>query len=64
MTRLHPFVLAFLSATFLTLVTQKTMAQDGVRLGQAFVNLTLSVEYFDSLDSERMSSILSFEDCM
>ena len=61
MTRLQPFVLAFLSTTFVALVVQKTMAQDTLRLGQAFVNLTLSVEYFDSLDSRRMSSILAFE---
>lgn len=53
--------LALFMACFLALSSPKAIASDTLTLGQAYVNLTLTVEYFDSINSERASSILSFE---
>ena len=45
------------------LFAQSTSGQrDSLTLAQAYINLTLTTEYYDSVSSERLTSILSYED--
>jgi len=46
----------------LRLYSQQVIRNDSIILGQAFVNLTLTMEYFDSINFERVSKILAFEE--
>ncbi len=55
------FSLIFLAFACWLAAPLPAMAQDTLTLGEAYVNLSLTIEYFDSLDEHRLERILSFE---
>lgn len=61
MKRHRSIALTFLLCSSLIGFTQNRLTNDSLTLAQAFVNLSLTAEYSDSIETQRMSSILSFE---
>lgn len=58
---LQRFTSCIIALFILFSVSQVNAANDSLRLGEAYVNLSLTKEFFDSISDSRLNKILSFE---
>jgi hypothetical protein len=61
MDQLPTYVYTFLTLCLCLLCPKEALAQDRLNLGEAYVNLSLTIEYYDSLETRRIEKILAFE---